>query len=107
MITEEMKEFKNLYNQQLTVDVVQRIDETDVVAILLTKEDYANEAIPYFDLIKQLADKDKKISDFGNSISIVLNSTIGFKTIIIAGLGVADKVTPDILRKAAGETAGL
>ncbi|MGE4588888.1 MAG: leucyl aminopeptidase [Acidaminococcaceae bacterium] len=105
MITEEMKEFKNLYNQQLTVDVVQRIDETDVVAILLTKEDYANEAIPYFDLIKQLADKDKKISDFGNSISIVLNSTSGFKTIIIAGLGGADKLTPDILRKAAGETA--
>ena len=105
MMAEEINELNNFYNKHLAVDSVQSIEETDVVAILLTKEDYANEEIPYFDLIKKLADKDKKISDFGNSTSIVLNSASGFRTIIIAGLGGADKLTPDILRKAAGETA--
>lgn len=105
MMAEEINELNNFYNKHLAVDSVQSIEETDVVAILLTKEDYANEEIPYFDLIKKLADKDKKISDFGNSTSIVLNSASGFRTIIIAGLGGVEKLTPDILRKAAGETA--
>ena len=105
MITNEKKEHDNFYNDFLNICSVERIEETDVISLLITKEDIADREMPYVDIIKKLADKDKKMFDFGNTTSIVLDSASGLKKIIITGLGEADKLKPNILRKAAGETA--
>ena len=105
MITNEKKEHGNFYNDFLNICSVERIEETDVISLLITKEDIADREMPYVDIIKKLADKDKKMFDFGNTTSIVLDSASGLKKIIITGLGEADKLKPNILRKAAGETA--
>ena len=101
MIIDQKKELNNF----LAVKATQCIEENDVIALLLTKEDITSQEIPYSDLIKKLADKDKKMCDFGNTCSIILDSASGLKKIIISGLGDVAKVTPDVLRKAAGETA--
>ena len=105
MIADEKKEIDNFYNNFLAVKAVQCIEENDVITLLLTKEDITNHEIPYSDLIKRLADKDKKMCDAGNTCSIIFDSASGLKKIIITGLGDAEKLTPNDLRKAAGETA--
>ena len=104
MIADEKKEIDNFYNNFLAVKAVQCIEENDVITLLLTKEDITNHEIPYSDLIKRLADKDKKMCDAGNTCSIIFDSASGLKKIIITGLGDAEKLTPNDLRKAAGET---
>ena len=105
MIDDDKKELNNLYNNFLAVNATKSVEENDVIALLLAKEDIANQEIPYFDLIKKLADKDKKMCNAGNNCSILFDSARGLKKIIINGLGDADKLTPDVLRKAAGEAA--
>ena len=104
MIDGEKKEHDNFYNDFLTISSIQCIEETDVITLLLTKEDIANQEMPCSDIIKKLADKDKKTFDFGNISSIFIDSVSGLKKIIIIGLGEADKLKPNVLRKAAGET---
>ncbi|MHC1718785.1 MAG: leucyl aminopeptidase [Acidaminococcaceae bacterium] len=101
MIADEKKELNNF----LAVKATQCIEENDVITLLLTKEDIANKETPYSDLIKKLADKDRKMFDSGNTCSIILDAASGLKKIIITGLGGADKLKPDVLRKAAGEAA--
>ena len=83
MIDGAKKEHDNFYNDFLTISSIQCIEETDVITLLLTKEDIANQEMPCSDIIKKLADKDKKTFDFGNISSIFIDSVSGLKKIII------------------------
>ncbi|MGL5207229.1 MAG: leucyl aminopeptidase, partial [Acidaminococcaceae bacterium] len=47
----------------------------------------------------------KKLFDLDNIFTAIIDSDSGLKKIVITGLGEESKVTPNILRKAAGETA--
>lgn len=91
----------------LAVMAVNSIEDAEVIVLLMTKDDQFKQEIPYQNLIRKLADRDKKIFDLGSSSSIVIDTDNGLKKIVIVGLGEVNKLNSNIIRKATGEIARL
>lgn len=105
MILENKEILNELMQPVVAAYKEQILQESEVLVLLITKQELEDLDIPQNALIKKIAEKNNKLCDSKHISNFVFDTEKGLRRLIIVGLGEQKDLTPNVLRKAAGEAA--